>query len=371
MNATQTAPSRTRLERLGQYLAVDPDNVALLQDYAREAWASRESQACVQALRKVQQLGALDADHLALMGRALVACNDAPAATAELQQALQRWPESALIRLELARALFVIRDVDQALTQLPEAHEPGELGAAICALRVRLLHHSERLDEALEVVEHFEAMAGKHPGVEAAVLPVLSDLGMGTEAVERAQRLAATHGDAAPYEVCEPLAMAALDAQQSEHSQQWIDRAMHMRQDDGRMWLLSALTHLQSGDSNAASAAATHAAELMPGHAGSQLAKGWIALLTNDLQGARNAFESGIQASPAFAEGYGSLAVIEVMQGRSAEADALIRKALLLDKHCASAQYARLLQRGDSPERVQDLARAVLARARSPRARKQ
>jgi tetratricopeptide (TPR) repeat protein len=371
MNAIPSSPSSTRLERLGQYLAVDPDNVTLLQDYAREAWAARESQACVQALRKVQQLGALDLDHQALMGRALVACNDTHTATAELQKALQRWPESALLRFELARALLVLGDVEQALEQLPEPDEPGELGAAICALRVRLLHHSGQLEQAVEVVQRFEAEAGRHPGVEAALLPVLSDLGLATDAVERAERLAAAGGDATPYEVCEPLAMAALDAQRTAESRHWLDRAMHIRSDDGRIWLISALTHLQAGDNTSASSAATHAAELMPHHAGSHLAKGWIALLMNDRTAARRAFEDGIHASDAFAEGYGSLAVVEALEGRPAQADELVRKALLLDKHCASAQYARLLRRGDAGERLQDLARAVLSRARSPRQRMQ
>jgi tetratricopeptide (TPR) repeat protein len=368
MNTTPANTSASRLERLGRYLTVDPDNPTLLKDYAGEAWMAHEAEACLLALHKLKELDALDAEHSGLLGRALVARGDVAAAISELELALQRWPQSTLLRLELARSLFVARAFEQAMAQLPPEDSPGELGAAICALRVRLLHHGGRLDDALEAAARFEEAGGRQPGVEAALLPVLVDLGRIEDAVGRAQHLVDTQPEAVPYEAFEPLAIAALDSQQFAQSRQWVERGLQARQDDGRIWLLAALTHLQAGEGTAATEAVEQAVALMPGHAGSHLAHGWIALLRGDAAGARSAFERGIEASPAFAEGHGSLAVAEALSGHAAEADALIRKALLLDKHCASAQFAQTVRRGEPAAHVRDLAHLVLARARTSRA---
>jgi hypothetical protein len=68
-----------------------------------------------------------------------------------------------------------------------------------------------------------------------------------------------------------------------------------------------------------------------------------------------------------FAEGHGSLAVVAVRTGRTSEADALIRKALLLDRSCASAKFAQALRSGVPPQKNRELAQAVITRARSTR----
>lgn len=366
---TPTPRALSRLEQLGQYLATDPNNTALLKDYAREAWSAQEREACLKALRRLQRLDALDVEHTALLGRVLAAGGEPAAAVAELQCAVKRWPESARLSFELARSLFATGEPDEALRRLPERDDDPNLDAAIGALRVRLLHHADHLPEAVEAAARFGTALPV--GVEAALLPVLIDLGETAEAVRRAERMAGSAGDALPYEACEPMAIAALDGQHVARSREWIERALRLRRDDGRIWLLAALTHLQASEMTAAGEAIARAVELMPGHAGSHLAQGWIELLAGDVAGARAAFESGVHASPAFAEGYGSLAVIEILQGRATEAETLIRKALMLDKHCASAQYAQTLRRGESPVRVQELARLVLLRARTSRARPQ
>ena len=84
---------------------------------------------------------------------------------------------------------------EEVMTAVPAT---SELGAAVCALRVRLLHHAGRLDEAAEAAQRFEAEAGAQPGVECALLPVLVDLERNDEAHQRAQGLADAHPDTSP-----------------------------------------------------------------------------------------------------------------------------------------------------------------------------
>jgi tetratricopeptide (TPR) repeat protein len=367
MDTTDAAAAGSRLERLGRFLALDPDNVTLLRDYAAQAWAARELEACVSALRRLHELGALDEGHAGLLVRALADSGQVEEAVASAAEALQVWPQSALLRFELARSLFLRNDLDQALEQLPGVEASDEIAAPVLALRVRVLHHLGRLEDAVATAALLETEGGRAE-VDAALLPVLVDLDRLDEACARAQRLVQAQPQATPYEVCEPMAIAALDQGRPEQSRPWLERALSQRRDDGRIWLLSALTHLQARDEPAAAQAIEQAVELMPGHAGSHLAQGWVALLRNDTVLARSAFERGVQASPSFSEGHGSLAVLEALQGRAAEADAHIRTALLLDKQCASARLAQALRQGGTAADVRTLAESVLARARVARA---
>jgi tetratricopeptide (TPR) repeat protein len=368
MTATASTPDKTRLERLGNYLAVDPDNTALLNDYAGEAWKAQEFEACAQACRKLLLLEPPTVERCELLARALFASGDVAQAVSTLDEALIRWPQASHLRVRLAQYHFAARDFERALATLPGQKESDDPDAPACALRIRLLHHLGQLSEAADAALAFESRFGSDAAVSAAVLPVLTDLSRFAEATQRATALA-EHGSpqAAPYEVCEPLAIAALDSGEDALARQWIDRALLARRDDGRIWLLDGMSRVQAGQWDGAAEAMEHAVQLMPGHAGSHLAQGWMHLLRDDFAAAKRSFERGVDASPAFAEGYGSLAVVAARTGQQPEADALIRKALLLDRTCASAKFAQALRSGVPPQKIQELAKAVITRARSTR----
>jgi tetratricopeptide (TPR) repeat protein len=368
MTATASTPDKTRLERLGNYLAVDPNNTALLDDYAQEAWKAQEFEACAQAWRKLLELEAPTVERVELLARALFASGDVAHAVSALEEALTRWPQASQLPARLAQYHFAARDFERALAALPDQEESDTPDAPACALRIRLLHHLGQLSDAADAALAFESRFGSDAVVSAAVLPVLTDLSRFAEATQRANALAAPGPpQSAPYEVCEPLAIAALDGGDAAGARQWIDRALLARRDDGRIWLLDGMSRVQAGQWDGAAEALERAVQLMPTHAGSHLAQGWMHLVRDDFAAAKRSFEHGVDASPAFAEGYGSLAVVAARTGQQAEADALIRKALLLDRACASAKFAQALRRGVPPQKIQDLAKAVIARARSTR----
>lgn len=362
-----------RLQRLGRFLSVDPDNVALLRDYANEAWQAREYQACVLAVERLLGLGqTVLGDHL-LLARALRQQGQAAQALGCLRGTAALWPDEPVVALETAYCQFAEREFEQVLEALPpqaQGEAPDtDLAARAEGLRVRALHHLGRLEDAVAAAQRFEAAHGPHAYVQASVLAVLVDQSNLQQAAQMAHALLPAGGDvqAAPYEVAEPLALQALDEQGTERALQWVDWALARRIDDGRIWLLKGLALLQSNQREAAIPALERAADLMPTHAGSHLGLGWACLLHGDRARARQAFDAAAHASPAFAEVHGSLAVLEAAEGRKEAARAQIRRAQGLDRHCASALFALALLEGRQGADITALAQAVIARARGSR----
>ena len=364
-------PDDSRLQRLGGYLQADPDNAPLLRDYAAEALRVREHRAAALAIERLAQHGETTLDDELLRARAWRLDGQVAQALAALDQAGVRWPGEGHVALERAATHFGQQALDAALEALPdagaEAALPVPLAAEVRAMRVRLLHHLGRIDDAQ--AEAFRDGPALSAAVARAVLPVLMDASRLDDAQALAGTLLQASGDTpAPYEVCEPLAAAALDRDDVEAARRWSAHGLQLRQDDGRIWLLHGLAELRAGAQDPALAALGRAATLMPAHAGSQLALGWAHLAHNDLAAAQAAFEEAREISPSFAECHGSLAVVAALRGQVQPAQELIRTSQRLDRHTASAMWAQQLLEG-TPDlaQVERIARLVIARVRDQR----
>ncbi|ARN19345.1 tetratricopeptide repeat protein [Piscinibacter gummiphilus] len=356
-----------RLERLGNFLQHDPDNATLLRDYAVEASRTGEHHAAAAALARLAERGqaTLD-DHLA-WAQALRRDGRNDEALQVLGGAERRWPGDPWVAYETASCHFADRAFDRAFDALRDPSPQDPAGAEVDALRIRLLHHLGRMDEAAAIADRFQA--SPHPAISRAAVPVWMDLGRFDEALGHARALAGTvpEGETPPYEACEALASQALDQGDPAGAQPWLRAALSVRRDDGRVWVLAGLTSLAIDDTASAIDAFERAVALMPGHAGSHLALGWAFLATQRLPEAGAAFAAGADADPSFAETHGSLAVLAAMQGRTAEARELIRKAQRLDRQSASALWAAHLLDGGDVSQVSRLAARVIGRARTQR----
>jgi len=360
-----------RLRRLTDFLALDPRNARLLRDCAHEALRARRFDTAVGTVRRLQLLNEERvADRLVLVA-ALRGAGRADEAEAELDEASVRWPGEAGIALERARAWCEAGDVERALRALT-AFDPleraGPRAGAVCALRVRLLHHLDRLDEAAAAAESFTARYGVDEELEANLLAVLVDASRLEEALPRALGLVARSeaaGHPFPYAAAEPLALAALHEGRIESARAWTDRALAQRDDDGRMWLLRGLVHLLEGATVDAVAALERSVAALPRHAGSRVALGWAELMRGERARARQAFTEALQASPSFAEAHGSLAVVEALDRRSEPArDAIRRAEGLQPGNAAAGLAAALLEERCTEAEVARLARLVLLRSR-------
>lgn len=366
--ASPPQPSRTdRLERLGRFLETDPGNLALLRDYAAEAARAGEPDAAIAALRRLPAAPpAGEPGDSRLLAACLRAVGRLDEAQAVLGSALAHWPADEALAIEQAKALFAGREMEAALAALPP-QDPAEplLAGEACSLRLQLLHHLGRLDEAVAVADAYTEAHPEDPRVAASSIPLLMDVYRFDEAVARAQALLEAGIEA--YPAYEALAAAALEQGAVQEAAQWTARALQVRRDDGRIWLVEGLARLRAGRFADAREAFDEAVALMPDHAGSHLALGWAWLLEQDLAAADACFERAVAASPAFSESHGSRAVVAALQGRREEANELSRKASKLDAASGSAQYARALLAGADPAGIVKLAETLLGQLRQQR----
>ena len=378
LTVTTPAPSEPddaqrldRLRRLTDFLALDPRNARLLRDCAHEALRARRFDTAIGAVRRLQLLNEEHvADRLVLMA-ALRGAGRAVEAEAELDEACVRWPGEAGIALERARVWCEAGDAERALQVLAAFDPPERAGpraGAVCALRVRLLHHVDRLDEAVAAAEAFTARYGVGEEVEGNLRAVLVDASRLEEALPRALGLVARSeaaGHPFPYAAAEPLALAALHEGRIESARAWTDRALAQRGDDGRIWLIRGLVHLLEGATAESVTALERAVAALPRHAGSRVALGWAELMRGERARARQAFTEAVQASPCFAEAHGSLAVVEALARRSEAArDAIRRAEGLQPGNAAAGLAAALLEDRCTESEVARLARLVLLRSR-------
>jgi tetratricopeptide (TPR) repeat protein len=360
-----------RLRRLTDFLALDPRNPRLLRDCAHEALRTRRFDTAIGSVRRLRLLNEERvADRLVLVA-ALRGAGGAAEAEVELDEAFIRWPGEAGVAVERARGWCEAGDAERALQALAgfdPLERAGPLAGAVCALRVRLLHHLDRLDEAAAVAESFTARYGVDEEVEANLLAVLVDASRLEEALPRALGLVARSeaaGHPFPYAAAEPLALAALHEGRIESARGWTDRALAQRDDDGRMWLIRGLVHLLEGVIVDAVTALERSVAALPRHAGSRIALGWAELMRGERARARQAFTDAVQASPSFAEAHGSLAVVEALDRQSEPAQAAIRRAEGLQPgNAAAGLAAALLEERCTEAEVARLARLVLLRSR-------
>ncbi len=96
-------------------------------------------------------------------------------------------------------------------------------------------------------------------------------------------------------------------------------------------------------------------------HLGSWIAAGWAWLIAGDRAKARERFERAVELDGNFGEAQGSLAVVDLLDGKAEAAQRRIEVAARLDRQSFSAAYARMLVsagQGDSgaARRIFDLA---------------
>lgn len=354
--------SVSRAARLASFLAIDPDNAMLLRDHAHEAASSGDLPGALASLARLCSSSSGQASDAALQISLLRRSGKTEEALAAAVQASQKWPSDQVVLVEHANTLLAAGQFEQVLQLLESATERGP-ESAVAGLEVRALHHLGRVEEAEQRVDALLAEGPVGPALLGAAIPVLLDQLRLGDAAEVARHLAQDEPNA--YPAWEALAAEALDRDQMAEAIGFVERALAVRQDDGRVWLLGGLAHWQAQNLADARQAIENAVRLMPEHAGSWLTLGWMQLLRGERAHAMASFERGLMASPDFSECHGSLAVLAVLEGRVNDAKALIRKARRLDPACGSAILAQAQLDGASPQDIAEMGKRFVGGLRA------
>jgi tetratricopeptide (TPR) repeat protein len=333
----------SRFALLRQLLASDPGNRALVVDAAEAALDERRP---ADAAALLEAAPAPFAPHESnLLGIAALQLGRHEQASAIFESLMASGNADDIVRANLAWARAMSGDKDGALALIDDALSEGRPEAAM--LKVQLLHERGEFDEA---AAHARGYVDRHPH-HRGLLAAVSVLALDVEDAELALRTASAAGD--HPDALATLGTLALRDDRATEALVLYDRALEGNHGVPRAWVGRGLARLLAGETEAAPADLDRGAELFGDHLGSWIAAGWAHFVNRDFAAARARFDKALALDPTFAESHSSLAVLDLLDGRTEEAERRCKTALGLDRECYSAALARSLLaagRGDKEE---------------------
>ncbi len=329
------ATSGSRVDQLLTWLETDPRNTTLLAEAAEAALTERRPDLAADLLGRYAAIAPLPPRELNLQGLAALQSGDHPRAAEIFRTLFEAGSDDVGVRFNLAWAHAVMKDHAGALELLDEASARALPQAAM--LHIQLLHELGDLDRAAELAHLYVELHPKHRGLMAAVSVLALDV-EDEELAARCARQAGDHPDALAA-----LGTLALGEERATEALDMFDQALGRNPQVPRAWVGRGLAKLLTGQTEGAPADIDKGAEMFGDHLGSWIAAGWAHFVNRDLASARARFETALQLDPNFAESHGSLAVLDLLDGRPEEARQRSEVALRLDRHCYSAALARTL----------------------------
>lgn len=344
----------SRLRQLLAFLDHDADNPHLLADAAAAAVDEADPAMALALIDRYAERAQLPPALLNLKGVAAMGegrFEEAAAAFAALREAGE---ESPVLRFNHAWALAMAKDYDSALPLLDdEAVAAGPRGAA---LKVQLLHHFERLEEALECGARW---AEAYPE-DQSLMGALASAALDSEQADLARLYAERAGT--NHEGLATMGLLLLDENRVDESAALFERILAADAGNPRALLGDGLGRLARGDTQGAAGRLDAAAERFEDHLGSWIAAGWAHYVQGDLAASRARFETALALDDNFAETHGALAVLDLAAGDREGARRRTDIALRLDRNCFGAALAKslLLESEGKPEAAQKIREAAL-----------
>jgi len=351
-SAAEQYPS-PRLKRLLGFLNGDPSNRELIGDAAAAAYDERLFDLAAQLLEQYRALEALPPQLANLKGLVALARQDCASAT-EIFEALRKQnPADPSIKFNLAWAHAMAEKWQESLELL----DTDTLAASPRApsLKIHVMHHLGLYDEALAAGAE---LAERFPD-DGALMGSLATLAMDADRADLARQYA-QRGAATP-EGAAALGFVTLGDHDTVRSLELFDRALAAQPGNARAWIGKGLGLLAEGKTEAGAQAIDRGAELFENHVGSWIASGWAHFARGDYAQARKSFERAEAIDANFSECHGGLAVIDLLEGKKAEAQRRCDIALRLDRKSFGGALAKVLLLSDAgrPEmarKVRDMA---------------
>jgi tetratricopeptide (TPR) repeat protein len=345
--------SSGRLERLMGYLASDETNLSLLSDAAEAALHEHKPEMARELLQRYAGLSPLGERETNIAGLAALRLGAFEDAAAHFGALVAAHPDDPSLRFNQAWTLAMLKQFEPALALLDAATARALPQGAM--LQVQLMHELGQFDEATLIAREHIALFPEHPGLLAAV----SVLAVDVEDMDLARACASKAGD--HPDALTTLGILALGEARDDDAAVMFGRALAANASSPRAWIGKGLVELTRGAPGEAALHIERGAVMFDSHIGSWIAAGWAHFLNNNMEAARAAFERALALDHNFAESHGSLAVIALVEGRTADAKRLTETAMRLDRSSFAAALARALL--FEAEGKPQLARAIVERA--------
>ena len=339
-STVQADAAADKLQRLLGYLKEDPKNSALILEAAETAFEAKDAAMAQLLADRLRAAGPVSPAQLGRLGFAALSAGAFGDAAGFYQEILEAGEADAPARFNLAYANAKEGRFDTALELLDEATATSLPQAA--TLEVQLLHERGEFEHAFDRArQHLTAFPD-----DRSLLAATSTLALDNEDIAFARTCARKAGD--HPEALSSLGIIMLGEADTSGALQLFERSLKMNDAAPRSWIGQGLVRLACGEAAPAAQDIDRGAELFDDHIGSWLAAGWAYLVAGDLPAARARFERAQSIDPAFAETLGSIAVIDVADGRLDEARHRSVAALRLDRECFTALLAQSLLKAEA-----------------------
>ena len=335
MNDPISATTDSRLARLMPLIEADPTNLTLLADAAGTALAEREPERAAELLDRYEAIAPLPPREANLAGLSAMHMKQFARAADIFQKLVDGGESDSGLLFNLAWCRAMDKDFAGALQLLSNEVATDLPQAAM--LQVQILHELGEFDDAAERARLYIEI---HPDY-APLMAAVSVLALDVEDEELAARCAARAPD--HPDALSTLGTLALGDERPDEAMEMFNRALERNPRVPRAWVGRGLAGLLTGSPEQAATDIDKGAEMFGDHLGSWIAAGWAYFVQKDLATARARFEKALALDGTFAESHGSLAVLDVLEGRLDEGKEGAEVALRLDRQCYSAALAQVL----------------------------
>jgi tetratricopeptide (TPR) repeat protein len=352
MQPDSKAPPSPRLERLLGFLEHDPANITLIADAAVAAYDAQDFERATRLLDRHAKAAPLPPGLINLRGLIALGEDRFEDAVAIFDQ-LRRSDDNPALRFNTAWARARLADYEGALALLDD--DSVATSPRGPSLKIHVLHHLDRYDEALACGE---ALVQRFPKDEA-LMGALATLSLDAEKADLARHYGERAGRNAEGQAA--LGFLELGAQDARAAARHFEEAIRTQPGNPRAWIGKGLGLLATGEASSAVDAIDRGAELFHNHIGSWIASGYAHFVNGERDKARKSFERAMTIDPNFSECHGGLAVLDALEGNLAAAKRESQIALRLDpRSLGGALAASLLLdqsgQGEAARKIRDQA---------------
>ena len=350
-----TVSDASRLERLLDFLELDPANPALLADAALAAFDSGHRELTQRLIARRSAHSPLPPALDNAAGVIALADDRLAAAREHFNLALEKEPNQPAVGFNLAWTLARLGDWPAVVKLIDEAMAASVPRAA--ALKVHALH---MLDQTEDALAWGMVLVERRPD-DTDLLGAVALAAMDVEDWSLAATFAERAGEASPAGLA-TRGFLALERQDAAKAMSQFESALAIDPRNARAHLGLGLVHLVEERPAAAAGELDQAATMFEGHPGSWIAAGWAYYGLGEVAKSRQRFERAVALDSAFSEGHGGLAVLDIAEGQIEAARRRTEVALRLDRASLSGLLAKsqLLALDGAPETGEQLRQRVI-----------